>query len=1089
MLKAKYRLLTRSTILLIVIHLLLSSKLIAEGENFNLRKYDINDGLSHSWVRAIVQDSLGFIWIGTDDGLNRYDGYNFKVYRNNPTDSSSLCHNAITSLMVDSKGFLWVGTGRGLSIFNPSTNKFTSYFYDENDYKSLNSSNIRTFFEDTQGSIYVGTINGLNRVEEKNGMLEFHRFRTAREPNNTEIFEGTVHQIVEDKWERLWIATQGKKDITNQDIGFLSCFDKNEKTFTHYNENNTQLSSSAVQSLFMDVNENLWVGSIDAGINIIILDEKGNINSVSTFSNDDKDINSIQHNFVKKIVGDQNGNVWLGTYSGLSSISLKSNTITNYFKTKNNFSETISTMIFDMLIDHSGSLWIATENGLFVLHSTTQPFKVYTPSKDNHNSILAGDVFALLEDSESEIWAASYGVGLNRILTNENGEEVVLHYTTDQTLPTSQILDIIEDENKNIWCATYAGLLKLNKQAGSNEISVKQYLPAAKKSDGLTSLYYAKLYTLSDRKFLARTYQSGIDYIEFKNEEIIVENISHINRDSKSHKINEVYLDERNNLWVITEASIFKGVIQDNGKIQFIPVRITNADWSKILELKISYIHADNQRNVWMGTFNGLVKLTIDNDSLLSSGSHLSAVVKIFTEKDGLPNNTVYGIVNENSGDLWLSTNRGLSKFSLKEETFENYLIEGGPSTNEFNERALTKGADGKVYFGCIGGFVSFYPDSIKKNTFVPPVVFTSLKVLNKVIDPSVENRMLSQSIEKTESIELSYHDYVFTIEFSALNYFQPEKNRYAYKLNGFHDQWIENGTNRQVTFTNLDDGEYELQVRASNNDGVWNEEAASLTVIIHPPLWKTLWAYTLYGFAFIGFVLLILKIRERELKREIETAHKIEAAKAEERIEVRTKTSQDFHDEAGNQLTKISLITSLARKEAKDNKVLEEYLVKIQENVKELSSGMRDFLWVLDAGKDTLFDMMKRMEDFGNTMFQPTEIRFSVKGIKTSFTQINLPMEVRRSLILIFKEAINNCIKYSGAEHVYLDVKLSDEELTIKLTDDGIGFNMNEKNEGYGIQNMIARAEKLNGKINIASSKEKGTRIEFIGNITHMSN
>ncbi|MBZ0201024.1 MAG: hypothetical protein K8H86_14225, partial [Ignavibacteriaceae bacterium] len=444
------------------------------------------------------------------------------------------------------------------------------------------------------------------------------------------------------------------------------------------------------------------------------------------------------------------------------------------------------------------------------------------------------------------------------------------------------------------------------------------------------------------------------------------------------------------------------------------------------------------------------------------------------------------------NGLLWLSTNKGIVVFDPQSEKIKaTYDASDGLQNNEFNQNSYFKNSKGEMYFGGIGGFNFFDPDNIVDNSYAPPIIITDFKLFNRSVDVysdlTVDEYSLEKSIFATRDIKLLYDHKVFSFEFSALNYIAPKKNEYAYMMEGFDKDWIYADRERSITYTNLEPGNYIFRVKGSNNNGVWNEAGTFINITIEPPWWKTWWAYSIYGLLFFSGILALVKIRERELKREIDTTRKIEAAKIEERINMRTKTSQDFHDEAGNKLTKINLFTTLAQNEASENSTLKEYLTKIQENTKELSSGMRDFLWVLDAGKDSLYDMLKRMEDFGNSMFESTETRFSVTGIDEKFKQLILPMEVRRSLILIFKEAINNSLKYSNSKNVFIIINFEKPFLEIKLVDDGSGFECNQKSEGYGLKNMKARAEKLNSTLEIFSAKAKGTQIKFRGNITQM--
>jgi signal transduction histidine kinase len=306
--------------------------------------------------------------------------------------------------------------------------------------------------------------------------------------------------------------------------------------------------------------------------------------------------------------------------------------------------------------------------------------------------------------------------------------------------------------------------------------------------------------------------------------------------------------------------------------------------------------------------------------------------------------------------------------------------------------------------------------------------------------------------------------------------------------MEGFDNEWISAGSKKDVTYTNLDPGEYTFKVKASNNDGIWNNAGTSIKLIIPSPPWLSWYAYCFYTSLFLGVILFIIKYRVKEATREIETQAKIERAKLEEREEVRKKSSADFHDEAGNKLTRINLFTQLAKTASDNNAELKVYLNKIEENTKELSSGMRDFIWVLDPSKDSLFDTINRLKDFGNSMFGYTEIKFAVKGLTAEMSDTSLSIECRRALILIFKEAMNNALKYSCAKNVELCISYSNKIIEVTLTDDGIGFDINDKTDGYGLNNMKNRAAKINSDLEIFSTPNTGAKIIFRINIAHMS-
>ncbi|MFQ5606091.1 MAG: two-component regulator propeller domain-containing protein, partial [bacterium] len=521
--------------------------------------------------------------------------------------------------------------------------------------------------------------------------------------------------------------------------------------------------------------------------------------------------------------------------------------------------------------------------------------------------------------------------------------------------------------------------------------------------------------------------------------------------------------DRHGRFWVGTAAAGLKLFDRETGAVRHFQHDPSNP--ASLSNNRVLCLTETQSGEIWVGTAAGLNKLVVpttpEKDFLFVQ----------FHESDGLPNEVIYGILEDNSGHLWISTNRGLAKVTPGADrlTVRIYTAADGLQSDEFNHNSFHKDRDGRMYFGGVNGLNAFHPDSVKDNPYVPPIVITDFKILNE-----------AERFTGTSEIVLSYRDYFFSFEFAALNYTLPEKNKYAYMMEGFDEDWIYCGTRRFASYTNLDPGDYIFRVKGSNNDGVWNEEGTSVKVRVTPPPWKTWWAYTLYGLFILGSIAGFVRYRIRSLEKEVEAKAAIERAKVEERERVRKNSSADFHDEAGHMITKITLFLELAKRKAGLDAGLTEYLSKIEENTKALSSGMRDFIWGLDPEKDSLYDTLLRLKDFGNNLFQHSEIRFQAGGIKPSFKQIDLPMHHRRSILFIFKEAMNNCIKYSVADSAYLKAELDRTELTIIFEDNGAGFEQRKDGEGYGLKNMVARAGKIGASIEIGSIPGQGTKIVF---------
>jgi len=1072
-------------ILSAIFFLIFTNLVFSQKGELLVNEYTVEDGISQSVPTALLQDNFGFIWIGTEDGLNRFDGYSFDHFFNDPLDSNSLCHNFITALMQDSRDKIWVGTRNGLSIYDPIREIFHSFNSSENDSSSLNNSLIFSLFESSLGEIFVGTSTGLNIAVDYNGEISSVKFRrviTTIYPDSLSIISSSVMDIKEDENNFIWLALQAKDKLSGKDVGSLTRYNSNENKFEHFylNDNeNFDIKSSAIRSIYCQDNL-LWVGTFSEGLIELELNNK-KFPSVKRIFNTQRHENRLAHDYISKITMNDE-QIFIGTYNGLSVLNLHDSTISDVRLFNKKREPLQPSGINDLLLDESSNLWIASDKGLFRFSPSSKNFQTFINNPKNDNSIIGGDIFGIKEDSNGTIWASSYGSGINKITSLSGGQYKVERITAGNNgLSTNQILRIEEDFDNNIWFSTFNGIFKIKNNA-TGEIKFENF---TSQNSELTSIYYYDLFFHAPNKFVARTYQSGIDLISVENGLLRVKNYKYTFSNEQKDKIISCFSHEHNELWLVTNNSIVLGKLTETFELEFIKLNLEMQYWEKISKLMFFYFLRPDANTLLIGTNNGLLKLSLDYSLEKSAVINVNDI-KIYNINNGLPNNSIYAIARHNENSFWLSTNKGLSRFSLEDESFTNYEISSGINLNEFNAGTVEVGKYGHIYFGGIGGFIKFHPDSLFENHLPPPVVINEIKLFN---EPLKTNSILTKSILYTDVIEFSYMDNMITLGFSALNFDEPDKNSYLYILEGFQKDWVNAGKIRYATFTNLDDGEYTFRVKAANKTGVGGNEGASIKLIINPPPWKTWWAYLLYASLVISGFIFLLWTRERKYKRALEIEKKIEAAKSEERKKVRTKISQDFHDEAGNKITKINLFTTLAQRKTAGDFELKSYLDKIQENTKELSFGMRDFLWVLDVGKDSLFDMLKRIEDFGNSMFEMTEIKFKVNGIEDFFEKISMPMHARRALIFIFKEALNNSIKYSVAGSVIFTASLKDNLLTLTLEDDGKGFIPSDSSEGYGLKNMKHRAEKLNGKIEITSAPEQGTKIMFEGNLTQMGN
>lgn len=390
------------------------------------------------------------------------------------------------------------------------------------------------------------------------------------------------------------------------------------------------------------------------------------------------------------------------------------------------------------------------------------------------------------------------------------------------------------------------------------------------------------------------------------------------------------------------------------------------------------------------------------------------------------------------------------------------------------------------MLFGGVNGLNIFHPDSLRLNESLPKVQISRLKLFNAEVPIANElNKSeafrLANSISTTNEIHLNYDQNFLSFEFAALEYTQPEKNQFAYQLLGVDRDWVYSGNRRFADYPNLAPGDYTFRVKASNNDGLWNEQAKELHIYLSPPPWKSWWAYSLYALAVLGAIFLFISYRTQQVRQEMKTLARIERIKVEEREQLRARTSQDFHDEAGNNLTKLSLYTGLSKRSAQDNPDLQEYLQKMEENLQELGSGIRDFIWTLDPRQDSLHATLDRIRDFASSLFEHTDIEFHFENQLQGDEKENLSLTTKRHLLLICKEALNNVLKYADCGKVSIQVERKKKDLLLQIQDNGKGFEEEELKRINGLNNMRNRAKEMDAQIEIESGESQGTSIRLL--------
>ncbi len=1001
--------------------------------------FSIEDGLSQSVVNSILQDELGLMWFGTQDGLNRFNGKEIRVFKHDPDNPKSICNNFIQTLYEDSHGILWIGTfGGGLNRYDPKTETFSCYIPVPEDPQSISHAGVSHIVQADDGTFWLGTngggLNHFDPIEET-----FSAYQ--HDPTNPHsISDDVVLQVGMDPKGRIWVGTF---------TGGLNVFDPITEEF----ERITTLNN--VQTLRLDQQGFLWVGSMAEGLARIDTTSM----EITYFPMEADNPSSPQDNNIHFIYMDRDGVIWVATaMSGLARYDQKANRFFHYQNDPKDSGSLAINNVASISQDRGGVYWIGTTGGgVDRFDPLRNKFQHIFNQPNDPNSLIDNSVWSIFQDDQENLW-----VGTFNGVTKFNKDGSVNHYVNDPNDPASisqnTIFTINQDQKGFLWFGTMNGLSRFDRV--SKKFNNYPY-----------SVVYKILIDVNGFMWLGTAGGGLVRFDPQTNEFTSYSNEVGNDYGLGDNTVLSIYQDGKQQLWVGTFTAglcKFDQVIEEFECYRHDPRNSNSISNNVVLD-----ILETKEGLFYIATAGGLNLLNLKGNSF-----------EVYNEKDGLPNDLVYSILEDDNGFFWISTNNGISKFDPINKSFQNYSTFDGLQSNEFNQGAKLRNENGEIFFGGINGFNRFNPPDIKSNVYQPPLVITRFQLFNEPVGIG-EDSPIQVSLPFAEKIKLNYQEKFFSFDFAALHYSAPEKIEYAYQLIGLDEDWNFIGNRNFASYTNVPPGKYLFQVKATNSDGIWNDKIASIEIEIVPPFWQTFW-FQLFGFVLIVgvvigvFELRISMVRKQKEKLEHQVTERTqelretmsELKKSKEAAEVANKAKSTFLANISHELrTPLNAILGFSQlliNAAKSSAEPEKNIFKDQlENVEiihhsgeHLLALINDVLEMskIEAGRMTLHEKSFDLREMMQGLEEMFLLRAEEKHLTLTF---DIHEEVPQFIFTddgklrqIIMNLLGNAVKFTehGGIALVVGVKNNIEVADIEKAKDQISLQFNISDTGPGI-------------------------------------
>lgn len=1042
--------------------------------NYKIISLSLEEGISQNTINSMTKGKYGFMWFATQNGLNRYDGYEFKVYYRDKTKQNTLFNNNIYSLFTDVDGNLWLSyEGGGFSKFNPLTEQITDY---TKQFPKLRHIVFSKIIQDNKKNLWFATYD--------KGVYRF-------DPVNNSITEFTTDN--------------NKKFPTNSISGLEKDLRGNIIVFT-YPAGILKINSEKLSIEKVDIpslrNEKIFAGKVASNGNYYYATSQNEIYSFNPVTGQEINYNlrksypELKTDYIITIEVDKNSDIWVGSSNnGLFKIASQNNFITKYSKT-----DPVNTIndnrINCIIIDKDDLVWIGTSGaGVNIIKPYQKQFLTIN-NKVKPNSFSDNVVFPIIKDRNNNFWVGIQGKGLDKLDRFFTRKENYCYGKTGKySLSDYDVTALLEDYKGHIWAGTQYGIDEINPTTGLLKQYSRQSRNPIIKANGISHIYETK-----DSCLWIATFNGGISKIS-KDRKTVTFYQSDTTKKNwlRTNTITYIYEAHDGIMWF---GSLFGLYRLDRSKNRFDVFQTITGDEFSISDNSVSVIYEDNYKNLWIGTNDGLNKYDDRKNKFYN-----------FTMKDGLPNNVIYGILEDGKKNLWLSTGKGISKFNQELELFRNYFVFDGIQGDEFNSNSFFKSKDGRLYFGGFNGVTVFYPDSIKDNETIPQIVVTKLKIGNKEIkiDEEFNNRkILDKNIFAQKKIILNYNEMPVTFEYCALNFIAPGRSSYSYKMENLEDNWNDVGQQRTVTYSKIPAGEYVFKVKASNADGVWNTKGVEITLVVLPPFYES-FVFRIVIISLVVFLLYFLyKLRIRTIERKKEKLENLVLERTEELRESNRLKDKYFsilaHD-LKNPFMSLFGYTDILKNEVMElsREDIKEIIMNLERNIKNLFSLLENLLnWsTLQTGKMKFINSKVNINSIIDNNIELLSENANRKGIKIVYEPLNESRLFTDKNVLntILRNLISNAIKFTPNNgEIYITGTVEKNKLKISVKDNGIGMETeeiekillekdihskpgtnNEKGTGLGLSLCYELLTKNGGKMEIHSELNIGTTITFL--------